>query len=141
MGSAQSPLPDTRHVTDEPPAGVARLLKRRARRIPATYRLGHDASAPRVPRVVARVISAYERAPARHVLDVIDLDIWVDSPVLWLARRLTFAIAGRPRGDDDPGLDIRVPGSGWRGSLLVLAIWAALIAGALWVLQRWPVQQ
>lgn len=129
-------------MKDEPPAGVARLLKRRARRIPATYRLGHDASVGLVPRVFARLISAYERAPTRHVLDVLDLDIWaIDGPLLWLARRLTFAIAGRPRGDDDPTLDICVPGSGWRGSLLVLAIWATLIAGALWLLQRWPDQR
>jgi len=129
-------------VKDEPPAGVARLLKRRARRVPATWVMGHDASVALVTRLVARLISAYERAPARHVLDVLDLDIWaIDGPVLWLARRLTFAIAGRPRGDDDPMHDICVPGSGWRGSLLVLAIWAAIIAGALWLLQRWPDQQ
>ncbi len=135
-------MPGTRRVKDEPPAGVARLLKRRARRVPSTWVMGRDASVPLVPRLMARTISAYERAPARHVLDVLDLDIWaIDGPVLWLARRLTFAIAGRPRGDDDPGLDIRVPGSGWHGTLLVLVIWTTLIGGGLWLLQRWPGQR
>lgn len=129
-----------RPVAQDAPAGIARVLKRRRRRITATYRLGRDPAVNVVPRSAARLISAYDRAPVRAVFDTLDIDIWaVDGPVLWLLRRIVFALAGRPRGDDDPALDAMPPGSGWRGTALVLAIWGAILAIGLWLLQRWPV--
>lgn len=45
--------------------------------------------------------------------------------------RAIFALAGRSRGDDDPALDIAVPGSGWAGSLLVVAVWVSLVGAAV----------
>ena len=118
----------------DPPAGVARLFKRRARRIVATYLLGHDRSVAILPRIMARTLSAYERSTVRAVFLVLvgELPLF-DDPVLWVARRIAFRLAGRPRGDDDPALDRAPPGSGWRGNLLALASWAGLIAGAVWL--------
>jgi hypothetical protein len=116
--------------THEQPSDVSRLLKRRARRVPATWLLGRDASIAPVPRLLARTLSAYERATIRAVAIALLQEVpVVDVPFLWLARRAVFALAGRARGDDDPMLDIDVPGSGWGGDLLVVLTWAVLIGG------------
>lgn len=111
------------------PAGVARLLKRRARRVPATWLLGRDPRVAALPRMLARLLSAYERATIRAVLLALLQKIpFLDEPFLWLGRRTIFALAGRPRGDDDPALDLGVPGSGWAGNLLVVAVWGSASA-------------
>lgn len=125
--------------TPEPPAGVARLLKRRARRVPATWLLGRDATVAPLPRLLARALSAYERATIRAVATALLQEVpVVDEPFLWLARRATFALAGRPRGDDDPALDIDVPGSGLTGNLLVVMTWVPLIAAVVWLVEMLP---
>ncbi len=121
-------------TSPEPPAGVARLPKRRARRVPATWLLGHDPTAPAVPRLLARALSGYERATVRAVAMALLQEVpIVDEPFLWAGRRVIFALAGRPRGDDDPAFDMAVPGSGWAGNLLVVAVWVSLIGAAVWL--------
>lgn len=87
-----------------------------------------------MPRLLARGLSAYERATIRAVVVTLLQEVPVfDEPFLWLARRAIFALAGRPRGDDDPALDIDVPGSGWVGNLLVVMTWATLVVGGVWL--------
>lgn len=118
----------------EPPAGVARLLKRRERRVSATWLLGHDPTVPPVPRMLARALSGYERATIRGLVMALLQEVpIVDQPILWAARRAIFALAGRPRGDEDPTLDFVVPGSGWAGNLLAVAVWASLIGAVVWL--------
>ena len=120
----------------ESPAGVARLLKRRARRVPATWRLGHDPGCAVVPRMLARALSGYERATLRAVVLAVVQEVpIVDGPFLWAGRRAIFALAARPRGDDDPALDIDVPGSGWAGNLLALVVWGAVIGAVAWLVR------
>ena len=110
--------------------GVHGLLKRFERRLPATYLLGHDRSAAAVPRMLARVLSSYERARAREVILILSDTLPVfDGPLLWLLRRAIFAVADRPRGDDDPALDMAVPSSGWAGNVLALGCWATVFTG------------
>jgi len=113
-----------------PGRGVNARIKRFERRVPATYRLGHDPTAPALPRLMARVLSSYERARSRAVILILLDSVPVfDGPLLWVARRGIFARAGRPRGDDDPTLDGPLPSSGWVGNLLALGSWAVVFAG------------
>lgn len=121
---------------DKPPeaiefrGGVHAIIKRFGRRVPATYRLAHDPLAAATPRLLARVLSGYERAKTREVMLILfDTVPLFDGPLLWLLRRGIFALAGRPRGDDDPTLDMVVPPSGWVGNLLALGSWAAALTG------------
>ncbi|MFD1950439.1 hypothetical protein ACFSGX_06625 [Sphingomonas arantia] len=126
----------------ETPAGVARILRRRdrrgTRRIAATFRMGRDTSVWFLPRIGARLLSCYERAPLVSIAEVIDDHIGqLGSPLIWLARRIVFALAGRPRDigePDDDVPDISLPGSGWRGTILVIATWTVLSAGAIHLL-------
>lgn len=93
-----------------------------------------------MPRWLARLVSAYERAPLADRGDIFVLPLLLEPAPLWLARRIAFALAGRDRGDGEPRFDaIEVPSSGWRGSLLVPCAWLAglavlLAAGAMLLL-------
>lgn len=119
---------------DGPRSGVHAILKRFERRVPATYRLAYDHTAPAIPRLMARALSNYERAGSREVILILFDTLPVfDGPLLWVARRGIFAMAGRPRGDDDPTLDMAVPASGWVGNLLALGCWVSVLTG-LWLL-------
>lgn len=124
--------------------GIDTFSRRIARRVPATFDLGRDRDAPLVARSIARLVSAYERAPLLWWLqEFLVAPMFLDAGPLWLARRLAFALAGRERGDDEPDHDDReLSSSGWRGSLLVLAVWtlAALLglAALLWLLAGEP---
>jgi len=121
-------------MTEAAPSGVHGIIKRFERRVPATYRLGRDPDVAAVPRGLARLLSAYERAPLRQALLILLDELpAIDVPLLWLARRGIFALARRPRGDDDPACDLPIPASGWAGSLLALGCWVAALIG-LWLL-------
>ncbi len=116
--------------------GINVYTERLARRVPATYDLSRDRSVPLLSRGIARIVSAYERAPLLwwlHELFVVPM--FIDNVPLWLARRLAFALAGRERGDDDRNLDEReLPSSGWAGSLLVTLVWLVNVLVAFAVL-------
>lgn len=108
------------------------------RRVAETYLLGHDRTVWAVPRGLAHALSAYERAFLRlFVMALLD-DLFVpDAPFVWLARRVVFALARRPRdaegviSDDDVGL------SGWMGNVWVVAVWSIALGGGIWLLRRW----
>lgn len=116
-------------------AGVYAILKRFDRRVAATYRLGRDPFASTVPRMLARLLSGYERARAREVvLILLDPLPLFDGPAVWLVRHAIFLFAGRALSDHDVTLDDAiVPASGWPGDLLALGCWAAALGG-VWLL-------
>lgn len=74
-----------------------------------------------------RMVSLYERAPLRQLLDLDPIGA-VDWIVVTLARRMVGFLGGAHVADylDGPALS-----SGWRGNLVFLLFWAMLIAGAV----------
>lgn len=109
----------------------------RDRRVAATYVLGHDCGVWIVPRYLARALSAYERAFLRlFVMGLLD-DVFVpDAPFVWLARRVIFALARRPRDYDDAMLDAEIDSSGSAGNMWVMVVWSVSIGAASWLLRR-----
>ncbi len=87
---------------------------------------------------MARALSAYERAFLRLLVMSLIEDLYVsDAPLVWLARRVTFALARRPSDYEDPLLDAEIDLSGWIGNVWVLVVWSATIGSAIWLLRQW----
>ncbi|MET0271010.1 MAG: hypothetical protein ABW173_11345 [Sphingomonas sp.] len=108
------------------------------RRVAETYLLGHDRTVGIVPRWLARALSAYERAFLRlFVMGLLDELFVPDAPFVWLARRIVFALAGRPRDGEGAISDADVGLSGWAGNAWALVVWSAVVGGGAWLLRRW----
>jgi hypothetical protein len=110
----------------------------RDRHVAATYFLSHDSSVWAVPRYLALALSAYERAFVRlFVMGLIEEWFTLDAPFVWLARRIVFALARRPRDDGNAMLDAEIDVSGWAGNLWVVGVWSVVIGIASWLVRRW----
>ena len=74
----------------------------------------------------AHLLSLYERAPPRELLD--DALFFLDAVPVWLARRMILTMAGRARRDRLRA-EARAPDhSGWPGTAVWLLAWAAVVA-------------
>lgn len=73
-----------------------------------------------------RIVSLYERAPLRQLLDLDPIGA-VDWIIVALARRMVRFLDGAHAAEylDGPAVS-----SGWRGNFVFLLFWAMLIAGA-----------
>lgn len=93
------------------------------------FRLGRDRALGLVRRLLARVLSFYQRAPIHVLADAEwgDFD-WMMSSLLrgvllrFCRRRVRY-------WREQP--TVALPSSGWPGSLFVLAVWAIVIAAAI----------
>jgi hypothetical protein len=74
---------------------------------------------PVAARYLARLVSAYERAPVR---DIMALGIFavVEGAATDAVMRAALYLTGAPLAPTD---DETSPGSGWRGTTVALAIW------------------
>ena len=89
------------------------------------YRLGRDPLLDPVRRTLARVLSAYQRAPVHFLADAGwgDFDWMASSLLRWLLLRATPRRARHWRAQPR----VELPSSGWLGSAFVLGVWTALI--------------
>lgn len=96
----------------------------RQRRSCALWLAARDASTPAVARHVARLVSAYERAPVR---DLVTLGVFamVEGAATGIMTRAALRATGAPAASMAAEMP---PGSGWPGTLLALAIWLLLFA-------------
>lgn len=81
----------------------------------------------RIGRGVARVVSLYERAPARQLLDLDPIGA-LDWIVVAAARRAVTAWGPRGAATVLAGPEVS---SGWRGNLVFCAFWIGVAAGAV----------
>lgn len=77
-------------------------------------------------RCFGNIVSLYERAPLRQLLDLDPIGA-VDWIVVTLARRMVRFLDGAHAAEN---LDGPAVSSGWRGNFVFLLFWAMLIAGA-----------
>lgn len=78
-------------------------------------------------RCVARIVSLYERAPLRQLLDVDPIGA-LDWIVVAGARRLVRVLDGRIAVAHLDGAEIS---SGWRGNLVFVTFWSMVAGGAI----------
>jgi hypothetical protein len=110
----------------------------RDRRVAATFLLGRDNSVGTVPRCLARALSAYERAFLRlFVMGLMEEWFTLDGPFVWLARRIVFALARRPRDDGNAMLEAEIDLSGWAGNLWVVVVWSVVIGAVSSLVRDW----
>jgi hypothetical protein len=96
------------------------------------HALGRSRQVPWAVRLPARLLSIYDRAPPRMMFDA-DPPFVFDSLIVYLGRGLLFALAGKARlADLRAGPQRPFRHSGWLGTALWLAVWAAVLLPLLW---------
>jgi hypothetical protein len=91
------------------------------------YRLGRDPEIDGLRRGAARLLSFYQRAPAHFLAEAGwgEFDWMASSLLRWLLLRLC---GQRTRWWREQPCPADLPSSGWRGSLMVAAVWIGSLA-------------
>jgi hypothetical protein len=114
-------------MPDEP----GHALKRSS--VARLYAVARDPGQRAIVRTAARAISAYERAPLRQLL-VEPHPAWALDGLLVAAGRRSLLALSRPV--DAAEVPREPPPSGWGGTLLFVALWAAAIGAAALIASR-----